>query len=430
MGCIKRFFFQISPMDFSGFYKLPVKDRLAKLKEAGKISEQDEKLLLDGDALKMEVADRMIENVVGRFHLPFAVVPGFVINGKEYVVPMVIEEPSVVAASANAAKLARESGGFTADADEPVMVGQLQIMNPKRGAVKKLEAEKEKIFAKGKEFAVGVERYGGGLKEVRFKEVKTARGKMIIIEFDVDVRDIMGANTVNTIVEGTAPLVQEIIGGTVRLRILSNLAVKRKARAKCVWKKEIAGEAVVEGVLDGYEMAANDVYRCSTHNKGIMNGIDAVAIATGNDWRAVEAGAHSFAALDGYSPLTKFSKDADGNLVGEIELPLAVGTVGGAINVNPLAQIGQKILGAKSARELSMVMAAVGLAQNFAALRALSMEGISQGHMKLHAKNLAVIAGAHSFEEIDRVVEKMKATGVYTAENAKKIFEEMKRGSK
>ncbi|NYZ60645.1 hydroxymethylglutaryl-CoA reductase, degradative [Candidatus Micrarchaeota archaeon] len=414
-------------MDFSGFYKLPVKDRLAKLREAGKISAEDEKVLLDGDALKMEVADRMVENVVGRFHLPFAVVPGFVVNGKEYVVPMVIEEPSVVAGSANAAKSARESGGFTADADEPIMVGQLQIMNPKSGALAKLEAAKGKIFAKGKEFAVGVERYGGGLKEIRFREVKTSRGKMVLVEFEVDVRDIMGANTVNTIVEGTAPLVQEIIGGTVRLRILSNLAVKRKARAKCTWKKEVIGEAAVEGVLDGYEMAANDVYRCSTHNKGIMNGIDAVAVATGNDWRAVEAGAHSFAALGGYHPLTTYWKDADGNLVGEIELPLAVGTVGGAININPLAQIGQKILGAKSARELSMVMAAVGLAQNFAALRALGMEGISQGHMKLHAKNLAVIAGASTTAEIDKVTEKMKESGVYTVENAKKIFEELKK---
>ncbi len=414
-------------MDFSGFYKLPVKDRLAKLREAGRIGAEDEGLLLDGDALKMEVADRMIENVVGRFHLPFAVVPGFLVNGKEYVVPMVVEEPSVVAASSNAAKLARESGGFTADADEPVMVGQLQIMNPEDGAIAKLEGNKEKIFAKGKEFAVGVERYGGGLKGIRFREVKTSRGEMVIVEFDVDVRDIMGANTVNTIVEGTAELVQGIIGGTVRLRILSNLAVKRKARAKCTWKKEVIGAETVEGVLDGYEMAANDVYRCSTHNKGIMNGIDAVAVATGNDWRAVEAGAHSFAALGGYHPLTRYSKDAEGNLVGEIELPLAVGTVGGAINVNPLAQVGQKILGAKGARELSMVMAAVGLAQNFAALRALGTEGISKGHMKLHAKNLAVIAGAHTFEEIDRVVEKMRESGVYTAENAKKIYEELKK---
>jgi len=228
-------------------------------------------------------------------------------------------------------------------------------------------------------------------------------------------------------VEGAAPLVQEIAGGTVRLRILSNLAVKRKARARCVWKKEVIGADAVEGVLDGYEMAANDIYRCSTHNKGIMNGIDAVAVATGNDWRAVEAGAHSFAALGGYHPLTRYSKDAGGNLVGEIELPLAVGTVGGAININPVAQVGQKILGAKSSRELSMVMAAVGLAQNFAALRALGTEGISKGHMKLHAKNLAVIAGAHTFEEIDRVVEKMRESGIYTVENAKRIFLELKK---
>lgn len=414
-------------MDFSGFYKLPVKDRLAKLREAGKIGAEDEKLLLDGDALKMEVADRMVENVVGRFHLPFAVVPGFLINGKEYVVPMVVEEPSVVAASANAAKMARESGGFAAEADEPIMVGQMQIVNAKRGAKKKVEEERERIIAKAKEFAVGIERFGGGVRGMGVREIPSARGEMLILEFDIDVRDAMGANTVNTVVEGTAPLVEEITGGKAKLKILTNLAVKRKAGAKCTWKKEVIGEAAVEGVLDGYEMAANDVYRCSTHNKGIMNGVDAVAVATGNDWRAVEAGAHSFAALGGYHPLTKYSKDAEGNLVGEIELPLAVGTVGGAININPLAQVGQKILGAKSARELSMVMAAVGLAQNFAALRALGTEGISKGHMKLHAKNLAVIAGAGSPAEIDRVTEKMRESGVYTVENAKRIYEELKK---
>jgi len=413
-------------MDFSGFYKLPIKERLAKLREAGKISAEDEKLLLDGDALKMEVADRMIENVVGRFHLPFAVAPGFVINGKEYVVPMVIEEPSVVAAAANAAKLARESGGFSAEADEPVMIGEMQVVGLKRGAKKKTEEARERIMAKAAEFAAGVERYGGGLRGLEVREISTARGKMLILMFEVDVRDIMGANTVNTILEGAAPLVEEVSGGKVRLKILTNLAVKRKARAKCVWKKDVVGEEVVEGVLDAYEMAANDIYRCSTHNKGIMNGIDAVAVATGNDWRAVEAGAHSFAAIGSYKPLTKYYKDAEGNLVGEIELPLAVGTVGGAININPLAQVGQKILGAKSARELSMVMAAVGLAQNFAALRALGTTGIQAGHMKLHARNLAVIAGAHSAEEIDAVVAKMKESGAYTVENAKKVFGEMK----
>jgi hydroxymethylglutaryl-CoA reductase len=373
----------------------------------------------------MEVADRMVENVVGRFHLPFAIAPGFVVNGKEYVVPMVIEEPSVVAAACKAAKLAKESGGFEADADESVMVGQMQVVDLEEGAKGKAEKERERILEKAKEFAAGIERYGGGVKGLEMRELDTPRGKMLILEFDVDVKDIMGANTVNTILEGTAPVVEEIVGGKSRLKILTNLSVKRKARAKCVWKKEVVGEEVVEGVLDGYGLAANDIYRCATHNKGIMNGIDAVAIATGNDWRGVEAGAHSFAALGGYKPLTKYMKDGEGNLVGEIELPLAVGTVGGAININPVAQVGQKILGAKGAKEIAMVMASVGLAQNFAALRALGTVGIQEGHMKLHARNLAVIAGAHTPEEIDAVVEKMKESGVYTVENAKKIFAEM-----
>ncbi len=273
----------------------------------------------------------------------------------------------------------------------------------------------------------GIEKFGGGVKGMEAREIASRRGQMLILEFDIDVRDAMGANTINTVLEGVAPLVEEITSGKARLRILTNLAVKRKARAKCVWKKEVVGEAVIEGLLDAYEMAANDVYRCATHNKGIMNGVDAVAVATGNDWRAVEAGAHSFAAIGGYHPLTKYWKDANGDLVGEMEIPLAVGTVGGAINVNPVAQVGQKILGAKGAQELSMVMAAVGLAQNFAAIRALGTEGIQKGHMKLHAKNLAVIAGAKGEREIDAVVERMKKSGVYTVDEAKKILEGLRK---
>jgi hydroxymethylglutaryl-CoA reductase len=249
---------------------------------------------------------------------------------------------------------------------------------------------------------------------------------MLIVEFDVDVRDIMGANTLNTLLEGISPLLEEKIGGKARLKILTNLATKRKARARCTWKKEIVGEEAIEGILDGYELAANDIYRCATHNKGIMNGVDAVALATGNDWRAVEAGIHAFASMGGsYKPLNRYSQDEEGNLVGEIELPLAVGTVGGAIWTSPTAQIALKILGAKTAQELSMVMAAVGLAQNFAALRALGTVGIQKGHMKLHAANLAVTAGAEG-EEIAEVSGRMIAGGKYTAEAAKKILGELR----
>ena len=411
---------------FSGFYKLTVNERLQRLKQAGFIGDGEEGLLLDTGALKIEIADRMVENVVGAFHFPFAVAPNFRINGKDYLVPMVIEEPSVVAGAAKGAKLAKESGGFRCSADEPIMVGQVQLVGVDAGAEKKVQAAKEEIIENARGFAKGIEKFGGGVRGMDTRVLETPRGAMLLVEFDIDVRDAMGANTVNTVLEGVAPMLAEKSGGKVRLRILTNLATKRKARAKCVWKKEKIGEEAVEGVLDGYELAANDIFRCATHNKGIMNGVDAVAIATGNDWRAVEAGAHSFAAMGGYHPLTKYYKDEKGNLVGEIELPLAVGTVGGAININPLAQVGQKILGAGGAQELSMVMAAVGLAQNFAALRVLGTEGIQRGHMKLHARNLAVIAGAETPEEIDAVAEKMVEGNEYSVDGAKKILKEVR----
>jgi len=412
--------------EFSGFYKLTVKERLGKLKKAGFIGDEDEGLLLDTGALKLEIADRMAENVIGAFHFPFAVAPNFRINGKDYLVPMVIEEPSVVAAASKGAKLARESGGFRCSADEPIMMGQVQLVGVDADAEKKVKAAQKEIAEAAREFSSGMEKFGGGFRAMNVRTLETPRGTMLLVEFDVDVRDAMGANTINTVLEGVAPLIAEKSGGKPRLRILSNLATKRKARAKCIWKKDKLGEEIIEGVLDGYELAANDIFRCATHNKGIMNGVDAVAVATGNDWRAVEAGAHSFAAMGGYHPLTKYSTDASGNLVGEIELPLAVGTVGGAININPLAQVGQKILGAKSAQELSMVMASVGLAQNFAALRALGTEGIQKGHMKLHARNLAAIAGAETPEEIDAVAGKMGEAGEYTADSAKRILKEIR----
>lgn len=412
---------------FSGFYKKTIQERVEILKQERGLTEEEAKVLLDSGSLDLETADHMIENVVGVAHLPMGVAPGFVINGKEYVVPMCIEEPSVIAAAANGAKLAAKSGGFTADADEPIMTGQLQLVGVPEDALAKFDAAKDEIAAKAKELGSGMEQYGGGFRSLEVHVLDTERGKMLVAVFYVDVRDAMGANTVNTILEGVAPLVAKKVGGKVRLRILTNLAMRRKARAKCTWKKEIIGEDVVEGILDGYALAANDIYRCCTHNKGIMNGIDAVAVATGNDWRAVEASVHAFASMNGYGPLNKFYKDENGDLVGEIEVPLTVGTVGGAINTSPTAKIALKLLGAENAQELSMVMAAVGLAQNFSALRALGTEGIQKGHMKLHASNLAVTAGAKG-EEIEKVAEKLAEMKEYTVEAAKKALDKLRGG--
>ncbi|MBD3390349.1 hydroxymethylglutaryl-CoA reductase, degradative [Candidatus Micrarchaeota archaeon] len=410
---------------FSGFYKKTIQERIELLKQERGINDGEAKVLLDSGALDLETANRMIENLVGVNHLPLGIAPGFRINGKEYAVPMCIEEPSVIAAAAKAAKLAAQSGGFTADADEPVMTGQVQLVNVPEDVLEKFNANKGEIAARAKELASGMEMYGGGYRECEAHTLETSRGRMLVAVFYVDVRDAMGANTLNTLLEGIAPLLEEKVAGEARLRILTNLAVRRKARAKCTWKKEVVGEDAIEGILDGYELAVNDIYRCCTHNKGIMNGVDAVAVATGNDWRAVEASAHAYAAMDGYTPLNKFYKNEDGDLVGEIELPLAVGTVGGAINTSPTAGIALKLLGAESAMELSMVMAAVGLAQNFAALYALGTEGIQKGHMKLHASNLAAGAGAKE-GEIEKVAKKMQEQNEYSVESAKNILKKLR----
>ncbi len=410
---------------FSGFYKKTIPERIEILKAERGLTEEEAKTLLNSGALDLETADHMIENLIGVNHIPLGVAPGFVINKKEYVVPMCIEEPSVVAGAAKAAKLAAQSGGFSADADEPVMSGQVQLVGVPEDALIKFEENKEEIEKVAKELCLGMERYGGGFRKAEASLLDTKRGKMLNTVFLVDVRDAMGANTINTMLEGIAPLLAEKIGGKIRLRIISNLATRRKARAKCIWKKERIGEDAIEGILDGYELALHDIYRCATHNKGILNGVDAVALATGNDWRAVEAGIHAFAAMDGYKPLNKFYKNEDGDLVGEIELPLAVGTVGGSIKTNPIAKIALKILDVKSAQELSMVMAAVGLAQNFAALRALGTEGIQKGHMKLHASNLAVLAGAKG-DEVDAVSKKLGEEKEYTVEAAKRILKKLR----
>ena len=419
---------------FDGFYKKPVEERLKILKEFAGLADDEVEILRKTGALDLETADRMIENVVGTSELPFGLGLHFLINGKEYVVPMCIEEPSVVAAASYAAKLARPSGGFKTWSDEPIMIGQIQILGFKdfESAKRTILENKEKLLSKANEKDSILVSLGGGAKDIEIRKINSEAGEMLIVHLLADVRDAMGANVVNTMCERISPLLEELTGGYTRLRIISNLADRRIAGARAVWKKEelekstkglMKGHEVVDAILEAYHFALNDPYRCATHNKGIMNGVDAVVIATGNDFRAVEAGAHAYASIYGkYKPLTRYYKNENGDLVGEIKTPLAVGTVGGATRTKPEAKIALKILGVKTAKELSEVMAAVGLAQNFAALRALATEGIQKGHMRLHAKNIAVTAGAKG-NEIDEVAKKMIEAKEINVSKAKEILE-------
>lgn len=409
----------------SGFYKLSVSERLKKIKEAANLSDNEVEILKNTGSLAVETADRMVENVVGGVHLPIGIATNFKINGKEYLVPMALEEPSVIAGASKAAKLTE---GFAAEAEEPVMIGQIQLVGMKNAVVsiKKLEEKKKDIMKLCEQHLKNLEKYGGGIRSIFFRTLKTSRGDMVLAEFEVDMRDAMGANMMNTMLEAVAPTVAEFAGAETRLRIISNLATKRKVRVKAVWKKEKIGADAIEKILDGYELARNDIYRCATHNKGVMNGIDAVAVACGQDWRALEAGVHAYAALDGYRPVTHYEKNKKGDLVGLIEIPMAVATVGGAVNTLDTAGISLKILGVKSSQELGMVMAAVGLANNFAALYALSTEGIQKGHMKLHARNIAVLAGAKTPEEVDKVADELIKSNKYSSDFAKSVLDKMR----
>lgn len=416
--------------EYSGFYKLTAAQRAKEVAEFAGLTSEEAALLEKFGALPRELAERMIENVVGVMPLPLGIATNFMVNGRDVLVPMAIEEPSVVAAASNAARMARAKGGFTAKATEPVMIGQLQVvgLDDADGAMRKVIQSKARLMELVNAQDPTMVKRGGGARDVEARVIETSRGRMLIVHLLIDVRDAMGANAVNTICEALAPTVAEITGGTVRLRIISNLAERRTVKAHAVFAKELlGGEAAVDAILDAYEFAANDIYRCATHNKGIMNGIDAVAVATGNDWRALEAGAHSFAAKDGrYRPLTRYRKGADGDLEGEIELPIAVGLVGGATRTHPIAKLSVKILGVKTASELAEIMASVGLAQNVAALRALSTEGIQRGHMELHARNIAISAGATG-ELIDIVAERMIAERKIKMERALEILAELLR---
>jgi hydroxymethylglutaryl-CoA reductase len=410
----------------SGFYKLTPKQRIQFVKDFADLTDGEVKLLQSTGSLNLELADRMIENVVGTFPLPVGVAMNFLINGRDYLIPLAIEEPSVVAAATYAAKMARKNGGFFTSSTEPVMIGQIQTVDVRDpfAAKMKILAAKNAILQKANEQDPMLVSVGGGAKDIEVKVIDTKTGPMVITELHVDCRDAMGANAVNTMAEAVAPLIERITGGRVYLRIISNLAVKRLARAYTVIAKEEMGGEVVDGIVEAYNFAAADPYRAATHNKGILNGIIGVVIATGNDHRAIEAGAHAYAARTGhYSPLSYWEKNRDGDLAGSLELPMAVGLIGGATKVHPIAKVMLKILGVKTANELGEVMAAVGLAQNLGALRALVHEGIQRGHMSLHARNVAITAGAEG-DLIDLIVEKMVEERKVRMDRAKELLEE------
>jgi hydroxymethylglutaryl-CoA reductase len=409
----------------SGFYKLSPEKRLKIVRELAGLSKEEAELLRKTGALELKQANRMIENVIGTTELPLGIATNFLINNRDYLIPMAIEEPSVVAAASNAAKMVRPGGGFRTESTPPIMVGQIQLVdvkNPVEAREKILEA-KERILAKANEQDPLLVKLGGGAKDIEVRVLTTHLGPMTIIHLLIDVRDAMGANVINTMCEAVAPLIEELTGGRVFLRIVSNLASYRLARAKAVFTKEaLGGEEVIDGILQAYAFAAADPYRCATHNKGVMNGIIAVALATANDTRALEAGAHAYAAMGGaYKPLTHWERTVEGNLSGIIELPVAVGTIGGATATHPVAKICRKILGVQSARELGEVMATVGLAQNLAAMRALATVGIQAGHMRLHARNIAVMAGAKG-ELIDKVAARLVEDRKIRVDRAKEIL--------
>lgn len=407
----------------SGFYKLSRKERLGFVKNFAGLTDEEIRILNES-TIDFGIVDRMIENAVGVMSVPLGVAVNFLINGKDYLIPMAVEETSVIAAASNAAKIARVKGGFKTNSTEPVMIGQIQLLNPKNteDAKKLILENKEKILEMANEKDPMLVKFGGGAKDINVRIID----RMVVTHLLVDVRDAMGANAVNTMCEAVAPFIEKITGGKVYLRIISNLAVHRLSRATAVFSKDVIGEDVVDGIMQAYLFAKSDPYRCATHNKGIMNGVDAVVIASGNDFRAVESGAHSYASLNGYSPLTKYEKNKNGDLVGSIEIPTPVGLIGGATKVHPTAKICIKILGVKTARELGEIIAAVGLAQNFAALKALVSEGIQKGHMGLHARNIAIMAGAKD-EMIDRIAEQMVKEKKIRIDRAKEILDELEK---
>ncbi|MDY7075591.1 MAG: hydroxymethylglutaryl-CoA reductase, degradative [Chloroflexota bacterium] len=443
----------------AGFYELPLEERVEKIVNWAELTEDEAAVLCGAMGIDTPRADQMIENVVGLYGLPLGIAVNFVVNGRDILVPMVIEEPSVVAGASFAAKLARMAGGFQAVTTAPEMIGQLQVLDVANLGLARLNllAARNELLALANEADPVIVNLGGGARDIEVHILEqTPAGPMLVVHLIFDCRDAMGANTVNTACESLAPRIGQITGGRVGLRILSNLANRRLAQAHCTVPVEalafgdFSGEQVAQGIVEAWAFAAADPYRAVTHNKGIMNGVDAVVIATGNDWRAIEAGAHAYAACSGYpilheipqvpwlqhsqaytSPsdrytsLSTWARDGEGNLIGALEMPLAVGIVGGATRVHPMARVALKILGVQTAQELAEIIASVGLAQNLAALRALATEGIQRGHMRLHARQVAIAAGATE-DEVAHVVEHMIAEGHVRPDRAETALAEMR----
>lgn len=415
-----------------GFYKLSPSQRLNTVLQATGLESGQLAAVVPADDKMLAIADRMIENVIGALSVPLAVAANFKINGKDYLIPMATEEPSVVAAASNMASVARIHGGFHASSDQPIMISQIQVVGAPDpyGARLRLYERRRDILDLANEQDPFLVKLGGGAKDIEVRIVEAPGASHVVLHLIVDVRDAMGANAVNTMAEALAPLVSEIAGGRVRLRILSNKADLRLARVRAIYDRDaLGGEDVVNGIIDAYAFAVADPYRAATHNKGIMNGITAVVLATGNDTRAVEAGAHCHAAANGrYTSLSHYEKDTNGNLVGTLELPMAVGLVGGATKTHPVAQASVTMLGVESAQELAQIITAVGLAQNTGALRALAAEGIQKGHMSLHARNVAIAAGADG-DEIEHVAARLKQAGHVRLDIAQKMLEEVRAGA-
>ncbi len=421
-----------------GFYKLSVEERRNLVAEIANLSEEHVSAWANTGELSENAADRVIENVIGTMAMPVGVATNFIIDGEHYLIPFALEEPSVVAAASNMAKRCHSMGGFHSSNDEPIMIGQIQIVGCENpiSAKESILNSKSELISLCNEVDPILVKFGGGCRDINVRIIDTDSGTMVIAHLLVDCRDAMGANAVNTMAESIAPKIEHITGGTVILRIISNLAIHRLARVSATFTPEemsgnteetARGQDVIEGILQAYHFAAADPFRATTHNKGIMNAISPIALACGQDWRAIESGAHSFASYGRtYGSLTHWEKDNDGNLVGTIEVPMAVGLVGGAVRVHPTAKANVALLGITSADDLAKVMAAAGLAQNLGALRALATVGIQAGHMKLHSRNMAVTAGAND-DEVDKVVEIANKSGErITAKLIEDIIEQIR----
>ena len=409
------------------FYNLTVEERrntIAKLLELT----EEEITILEGKAISDEALSFMIENVVGRLSLPLGIATNFIVNGKEYLVPMAIEETSVVAAASHAAKIVRKSGGFKAEYSGSFATGQIQVLSVHdfKLAEKKIQSNISNLLEIANSTNKILTDLGGGAKDIEIRRIKGQLESYLVLHLIVDVKDAMGANAVNTMLEALRPEIEKLTGGTVLLRIISNLSDKRYVKVEAVFdKRELGGENIVDKILLAYDLADHDSYRCATHNKGIMNGIIAVLLATGNDTRAVEAGAHVYATKDGgYKSLTKFTKNNNDDLFGCLEIPLSIGVLGGAINMNPTYKAVLKILGVSNVDEFACVVAAVGLAQNVAALRALVSEGIQKGHMTLHARNIAINAGAKG-DKIEEIAQQMIEEEKISFDRAQEILDNL-----